>query len=78
MQVNFSRHALQRMDERGVTPTEVRQAIETPSKKVAKGDKRAAIALRHNRHLLIVIYTSSDTIINVITVIVTSKVHKYL
>jgi len=55
----------------------VRQAIQAPEKVVFKDDTRIAMKFRRNGRLLIVVFTASDTIINVITVIDTSKVKKY-
>ena len=77
MQVNFSRHALKRMSERGVTYREVCNALQYPDRHSIKHEACLAARQRKDGYWLIVIYAGSDTIKKVITVIIISKIHKF-
>ena len=78
MPINYSLHAFRRISERGVHPKEVESTIYFPDKLVEKDDAMVAMKMRENNHLLIVIYSAYKGRYNVITVISTSKVNKYL
>ncbi len=73
----FSRHALQRMQERGITSSEVLATIEASIHTTYNRDVYVAKGLRTNGHLLIVVFSRVKRI-KVITVIDTSKLKKYL
>lgn len=66
------------MEERAITEGEIELALESPQKVGTEGDTDVAMRLRSNGHLLIVIYRKNESSYHVITVIDTSKVHKYL
>lgn len=78
VEITFSSHARCRMDERTITEEEIRLTLESPQKKSAENDTLVAMRLRSNGHLLIVIYRGNGSTCHVVTVIDTSKVHKYL
>ena len=78
MEITFSAHARHRMEERTITEEEIHLALESPQKEATEGDTDVAMRLRQNGHLLIVIYQRNENAYHVITVIDTSKVHKYL
>lgn len=78
MKICFSFHAIRRMEERGISKEEVELTLWYPLKIIIKDNTIAAMKLRGNGHLLIVIYSSDGNVYNVITVIDTSKTDKYL
>ncbi len=78
MQVNFTRHALKRMGERRITDTEVLNTLQHPDAQSIRYDTLLALRQRKDGYWLVVVYTESDNIKKVITVIITSKIHKYL
>ena len=78
MQSEYSFHARQRMNERGITEEEVENAIAFPDKVSHDKDTTVALKLRDNGHLLIVVFTETINTKKIITVIDTSKVEKYL
>lgn len=77
MKLTFSQHALQRLRERGLSRKEVIHAVRRPDKIGRKGSTWVAAKLRRNNHVLIIVYTETDSL-HIITVIDTSKVDKYL
>ena len=78
MQIQFTYHALERLQERKIAKKEIRKTISQPDKKATKNEVQIAMKLRKNRHLLIVVYTEVKSICKIITIIDTSKVQKYL
>lgn len=80
----YSDHALERMAERKIFPQEIINALQNPiSKRYDEEEKiHAAMRIRTNGYLLIVIYkivyTDYGNIHLIITVISTSKIKKYL
>ncbi len=78
MKLLFTKHALERMDERGIAHSEVRDALHFPLKVNRQNDLYVAKRIRANGHLLIVVHLVQEGFVRVITVIDTSKVSKYL
>lgn len=78
MEITFSVHARHRMEERAITEEEIHLALKSPQKKGTQGNTDVAMRIRSNGHLLIVIYRKNANSYLVVTVIDTSKVHKYL
>ena len=78
MKIVFSSHAAQRMQERSVSEEEIAVVIASPEKIGRQGESYIVMKKRENGHLLIVIYRELLDVIKIITVIDTSKVHKYL
>lgn len=82
MDVVFSDHARKQLTERKIAETEVLQAIKQPHK-VIRQDARRYLAIRISRkntrqHLLIVVYDNKDSVKEVVTAFITSKIEKYL
>lgn len=78
MKIVLSVHARHRMEERAITEEEIRLTLESPDQERTEDSTHIAMKIRSNGHLVIVIYRESQDTYNVITVIDTSKVHKYL
>lgn len=78
VEIIFSAHAQHRMEERAISEDEIRLMLESPQKEGIKWDTNVTMRLRSNGHLLIVIYRKDEKTHHIITVIDTSKVHKYL
>ena len=80
--ITFSRHALNQMGERGINQNEIIETIRSPEYTSKQDTKRtrAVKRLRRNgkEYLLVVIYRSHPQGIKVVTVFITSKIHKYL
>lgn len=85
MKINYTRHAKERMDERGVASENVRRAVEFPDKVgrsllfsarfiVKKVYYNAKLG---KKHLLMVIYEERKSEVFVITIIDTYKIDKY-
>ena len=85
MQIRFTRHAKERMEERGVTEEDVQRAIEFPDKigrSVLSHARYIVKKVYYNvslgkKHLLMVIYEERNEGVLVITIIDTSKIDKY-
>lgn len=85
MNLHFTAHTRERMDERGIPETQVREAIEHPDKVGRSFLNRSRFvvkriyynALLARKHLLMVIYEEGNEEIRVITIIDTSKIEKY-
>lgn len=81
----FSSHALERIKERGISLNLVRKAIKFPDKieKSLIDSSRFLIKKLYfnenmkNDHLLLIIFEVKYNLINVITIIDTSKISKY-
>lgn len=78
MKIIFTRHAEQRMIERGVSKKEVEDTLFIPQKSGVKENRHFVMKTRKNGHLLIVYYLDKEGVTQIITVITTSKVFKYL
>lgn len=86
MQIRFTKHALERMGERGITKDQVEQAIEFPDKIGRSVLNPARFVVKKiyfnihlaKNHLLMVIYEEKDNEVYVITIVDTSKMNKYL
>ena len=66
------------MIERGVSKREVEDTLYMPQKSGVKENRRFAMKTRKNGHLLIIYYLDKEGVAQIITVITTSKVFKYL
>ncbi len=86
MRIVLSQHARLRMRERGITSRDVQEAIQHPDRterSTRQSNRHLAKKVYLNRklhrsHLLLVVYERDRYAINVITVIDTSKIVKYL
>lgn len=85
MHLRFTKHAKERMDERGISIKDVRETIERPNaieQSLAHDGRFIAKRAYFNadlqaKHLLMVIYEQKRTETLVITIIDTSKIDKY-
>ena len=85
MQMRFTRHAKERMEERGVTEDDVRRTVEFPDKigrSVISPSRFIVKNVYYNtalgkKHLLMVIYEERNEGVLVVTIIDTSKIDKY-
>ena len=68
MKLEFSKHAKQRMIERGIKLEQIKETMELPDYTIRKGSKVEAYKNLSNKTLK-VIYSQEDSFINVITVI---------
>lgn len=69
MEISFSRHALERMEQRGVTEQMVREAINAPDVRApGKGLARYRVHKRFGRRNLRVIYEEAHGVYRVVTV----------
>lgn len=86
MRIVLSRHARLRMRERGITRSEVRAAIQSADRterSSRSAHRYLAKRVYHHRtlqrpHLLMVVYELRRATANVVTVIDTSRIEKYL
>lgn len=86
MQIRFTKHARERMAERGITEDQVEQAIEFPDKIGRSVFNPARFVVKKiyfnihlaKKHLLMVIYEETGNEAYVITIVDTSKIDKYL
>jgi hypothetical protein len=84
-QIEFSSHALLRMEERGISRQFVRQALKRPDKlDVSRRDPSRILVkklyfnkLLEKEHLLMIIAVKEKGRLRVITIIDTSKISKY-
>jgi hypothetical protein len=85
IKITFTRHALQRLKERGLSEKEVKKFITNPDKIAPslKHQKRFLIKKIYwnqklqKDHLLLIIVEKENSVLKVITVIDTSKISKY-
>lgn len=85
-QVQFSKHARQRMQERFISQSTICETINRPQKlEQSQKNRQIFIAKKiyyneklAKNHLLMVIYQIEVSVISVITIIDTSKINKYL
>jgi hypothetical protein len=85
IKIAFTKHALERLKERGISEKEVREFIKNPDKieRSLKSPNRFLIKkIYFNRklkkdHLLLIILEKENSILKVITIIDTSKISKY-
>jgi hypothetical protein len=85
LKIVFTKHALERLKERGVSEKEAREFIRNPDKveRSLKFPKRFLIKkIYFNRrlgrdHLLLIVSERENSILKIITVIDTSKISKY-
>jgi len=85
LKIKFSRHALERMKERGISRQLVKETVRSPDKieKSLINPSRLLIKkLYFNEklkkdHLLLLILEIKGNLINIITIIDTSKISKY-
>jgi hypothetical protein len=78
MKIQFTFHALQRMEERQIFLQEVIRAVRFPDKKKKREGTNISLKIRRNRKLLITIWKNVNGKCRIITVIETSKLKKYL
>jgi len=80
--VILSGHAINQAKERKISPKKIVSAIENPTKVLSQGDNRyKAVKLtrrRNKKYLLVVVYDAIDSVKEVVTAFVTSKINKYL
>jgi hypothetical protein len=85
MKIVFTKHALERMKERGVSEAEVKSFIRNPDKveyslkvPIRFLIKKIYLNWKLKRdHLLLIILEKENSILKVITIIDTSKISKY-
>ena len=77
MIILFSTHSLQRMRERTITKEVVERVLADPDKKT-ESENQIIAAKRTNGKVTLVIYSKFGEVIFVITVVVSSKLRKYL
>ena len=73
----FSGHARMRMNERKVKESQIIETVENPDNLIVEDGQQIAVK-QYSKKVLIVAYTKSDNITFVITVILSSKLAKYL
>lgn len=86
MKVKFSKHALERMDERGIKQSDVEKFIVFPDKiEISSINKNRFLFKKvyfHKKykkdHILMIICEKESGAIRVITIIDTSKISKYI
>lgn len=76
--VIFTKHALDRMEERDISKTEVYDCFRNPDRSCKKDGKVLSMKLRQNAQVLIVVYEQKKSIKVVISVISSSNIRKYL
>lgn len=77
--ITYTSHALNEMQNRGITEAEVENCFKTPNKIVHQFSSRyRGIKKIDEEHALVVIYEKEELEIKVITTFKTSKVKKYL
>jgi hypothetical protein len=85
LKIVFTKHALERLKERGILEREAKEFIKNPDKveRSVKFPKRLLIKkIYFNRrlgkdHLLLIISEKENSVLKIITVIDTSKISKY-
>lgn len=85
MKIAFTKHALTRINERGLAPSDVRRAVVSPDKlEVSKmvPSRFLAKKIYYNKesekeHLLMVVLEKRASGVEIITIIDTSKISKY-
>ncbi|MBI4135407.1 DUF4258 domain-containing protein [Candidatus Uhrbacteria bacterium] len=86
MRIRFTKHARERIAERGITNDQIEQAIEFPDKIGRSVFNHARFIVKKiyfntnlaKKHLLMIIYEEKRNEVQVITIIDTSKIDKYL
>ncbi len=82
MDYTFTEHARKRIKERSISEARIREALENPSKILSDDDGRLLIKKVYKKkgkeRLLLIVVTKYQGNLNIITVIETSKVKKYL
>lgn len=86
MKIRFSSHSLERIEERRITKRDVVRALRFPDKveisKVAKNRFLVKKVYYHQElkkdHLLMIICEKENDILEIVTIIDTSKISKYL
>ena len=78
MKIVFTKHAGERMKERNIKKSEVKEAILYPHRIMEKLEQRIIKNIRKNGQLLIIYIVDERKLVRVITVITTSKLSKYL
>jgi hypothetical protein len=68
MKINLSKHAKQRLTERGINLNDITDTIELPDYTITKENKKEAYKKIKDRTLKVV-YSGDDNYINVITVL---------
>lgn len=80
--ITFSKHARYQLRERNIPRKKVVDSFKNPDKIVKQSDKRTRLVKEIERagkkYLLIIIFDQKDSIKEVITVFITSKIRKYL
>lgn len=80
--ISFSRHAIEQMQERNIGREAIHKVLAHPEYRRTQMDGliRAMdfITRRAKRYLLIVVYRDSENEKRIVTVFLTSKIHKYL
>lgn len=80
MQTTYTKHALARMAERGISHVEVEETIASPLRVVTANHGRIehqGFIDRNGKRQLLRVLTEGDVVVLVITVMATSKIHKY-
>ena len=78
--IQFTKHALMRMEERGVTKAEVVEVMLHPREKIVANDERfeaRGLIERGSKIMLLRVIYEHDVVVSVITVVATSKLAKY-
>ena len=70
VRIEFTRHALQRMRERGVSAEDVYEALGNPDELLLDTETDRIVAVKHGKGLCVIVEARGDTV-KVITVIVT-------
>ncbi len=76
--VVYTRHAPERLAQRGITFEEVRHCVLNPDRELVEDGVRKAIKKMNDRVLIVVYRFENDDTILVITAYKSSKVEKYL
>ena len=78
--IQFTKHALMRMEERGVTKAEVVEVMLHPREKIVANDERfeaRGLIERGSKIMLLRVIYEHDVVVSVITAVATCKLAKY-
>ena len=75
MRIEFTRHALQRMRERGVSKEDVYEALGDPDELLLDAETGRIVAVKHGKGLCAIAEARGDTV-KVITVLVTPHLER--
>lgn len=80
--ISFSRHAMEQMRERNIGREAIHEVLAHPERRYTQTDglvRAMGFITRHNkRYLLMVVYRDRKSENRIVTVFLTSKIHKYL